>query len=202
MPLFWIVLLQSSTQAFKGMLTDPSVVANGIHSSLFPWIIQLQFLSSRALPSGLHSNNEDADIDTMHDWTFHYGLPHDVLPLWQCFIESVVSSDGYLEKNLGWVVADVIHLNNGLLRPLLYLINKSFAHSHGNTSSADIKPPPPEPFLNKVLWWQLYHFAGMFLVLPCVEIYTKVDLRTVTFDVPPQEVRSICLSPQFRCQSL
>merc|ERR1719210_1323566 len=29
---------------------------------------------------------------------------------------------------------------------------------------------------------------GIFFVLPCIETYSKVDLRTVTFDVPPQEV--------------
>ncbi|XP_037934862.1 stomatin-like [Teleopsis dalmanni] len=29
---------------------------------------------------------------------------------------------------------------------------------------------------------------GVFFVLPCVDSYFKVDLRTVSFDVPPQEV--------------
>ncbi|KAH9500784.1 Mechanosensory protein 2 [Bulinus truncatus] len=29
---------------------------------------------------------------------------------------------------------------------------------------------------------------GIFFVMPCIEEYTKVDLRTVSFDVPPQEV--------------
>ncbi|ESN97227.1 hypothetical protein HELRODRAFT_85674, partial [Helobdella robusta] len=29
---------------------------------------------------------------------------------------------------------------------------------------------------------------GIFFVLPCIDSYTKVDLRTVSFDVPPQEV--------------
>ncbi|KAG5679490.1 hypothetical protein PVAND_009054 [Polypedilum vanderplanki] len=29
---------------------------------------------------------------------------------------------------------------------------------------------------------------GVFFVLPCVDNYCKVDLRTVSFDVPPQEV--------------
>ncbi|KAL5012923.1 hypothetical protein ScPMuIL_011474 [Solemya velum] len=29
---------------------------------------------------------------------------------------------------------------------------------------------------------------GIFFILPCIESYTKVDLRTVSFDVPPQEV--------------
>lgn len=28
---------------------------------------------------------------------------------------------------------------------------------------------------------------GMFFIVPCIDSYTKVDLRTVTFDVPPQE---------------
>merc|ERR1719468_83601 len=29
---------------------------------------------------------------------------------------------------------------------------------------------------------------GIFFVLPCIETYQKVDLRTITLDVPPQEV--------------
>jgi len=33
--------------------------------------------------------------------------------------------------------------------------------------------------------------VGIFFVLPCIESYTKVDLRTVSFDVPPQEVSII-----------
>ena len=31
-------------------------------------------------------------------------------------------------------------------------------------------------------------FSGIFFVLPCIESYQKVDLRTITLDVPPQEV--------------
>ena len=29
---------------------------------------------------------------------------------------------------------------------------------------------------------------GLFFVLPCIDTYSKVDLRTVTFDVPPLEI--------------
>merc|ERR1719340_434413 len=29
---------------------------------------------------------------------------------------------------------------------------------------------------------------GIFFILPCIEAYQKVDLRTITLDVPPQEV--------------
>ena len=29
---------------------------------------------------------------------------------------------------------------------------------------------------------------GLFFVIPCIDSYTKIDLRSVTFDVPPQEV--------------
>lgn len=29
---------------------------------------------------------------------------------------------------------------------------------------------------------------GIFFILPCIDNYTCVDLRTVSFDVPPQEV--------------
>ena len=34
---------------------------------------------------------------------------------------------------------------------------------------------------------------GLFFVMPCVDSYKKVDLRTVSFDVPPQEVNSFDL---------
>lgn len=30
---------------------------------------------------------------------------------------------------------------------------------------------------------------GIFSVIPCIDTYRCVDLRTVSFDVPPQEVR-------------
>ena len=29
---------------------------------------------------------------------------------------------------------------------------------------------------------------GIFFILPCIDTYAKVDLRTVSFDVPPQEI--------------
>lgn len=29
---------------------------------------------------------------------------------------------------------------------------------------------------------------GLFFIIPCIDSYTKVDMRTVSFDVPPQEV--------------
>ena len=32
---------------------------------------------------------------------------------------------------------------------------------------------------------------GIFFIIPCIDTYRKVDLRTVSFDVPPQEV---CIS--------
>ena len=33
---------------------------------------------------------------------------------------------------------------------------------------------------------------GIFFIIPCIDSYQKVDLRTVSFDVPPQEVRDPC----------
>lgn len=42
-----------------------------------------------------------------------------------------------------------------------------------------------------VLQGQERHFiyvSGIFFVLPCIETYQQVDLRTITLDVPPQEV--------------
>ena len=36
--------------------------------------------------------------------------------------------------------------------------------------------------------------AGLFLIIPCIDSYQKVDLRVVSFDVPPQEVRESSIS--------
>ena len=32
---------------------------------------------------------------------------------------------------------------------------------------------------------------GIFFIIPCVDSYTKVDMRVVTYDVPPQEVSNV-----------
>ena len=29
---------------------------------------------------------------------------------------------------------------------------------------------------------------GLFFILPCIDSIVNVDLRTITFDVPPQEI--------------
>ena len=29
----------------------------------------------------------------------------------------------------------------------------------------------------------------MFFVIPCVDVYEKIDIRTGTYEIPPQEVR-------------
>lgn len=31
--------------------------------------------------------------------------------------------------------------------------------------------------------------AGLFFILPCTDSFIKVDMRTISFDIPPQEVR-------------
>lgn len=34
---------------------------------------------------------------------------------------------------------------------------------------------------------------GIFIIIPCIDTYSKADLRTVSFDVPPQEVSCITI---------
>lgn len=43
-------------------------------------------------------------------------------------------------------------------------------------------------------YYRYYVIPGLFFILPCMDNYIKVDLRTITFDVPPQEVNSLILS--------
>ena len=38
--------------------------------------------------------------------------------------------------------------------------------------------------------FHLFHL-GLFFILPCIDSYKKIDLRVVSFDVPPQEVRAL-----------
>ena len=37
----------------------------------------------------------------------------------------------------------------------------------------------------------IIHFGKVFFVIPCVDMYEIIDMRTQTFDVPPQEVKLI-----------
>ena len=42
-----------------------------------------------------------------------------------------------------------------------------------------------------ILIWKhqlIINHEGVFFIIPCVDIYEKIDMRTQTFDVPPQEV--------------
>ena len=58
--------------------------------------------------------------------------------------------------------------------------------------------PCPKPYI--YIWWefaaltQKKPFPGVFFIIPCVDIYEKIDMRTQTFDVPPQEVMKQDLS--------
>ena len=42
---------------------------------------------------------------------------------------------------------------------------------------------------------------GIFFIVPCIDSYKKLDLRTVSFDVPPQEVATIDARPHDECNS-
>jgi hypothetical protein len=32
---------------------------------------------------------------------------------------------------------------------------------------------------------------GVFFIIPCVDVYEKIDMRTCTYEIPPQEVTCI-----------
>ena len=34
---------------------------------------------------------------------------------------------------------------------------------------------------------------GVFFIIPCVDVYQKIDMRTATYEIPPQEVRNSIL---------
>ena len=39
---------------------------------------------------------------------------------------------------------------------------------------------------------------GVFFVIPCVDIYEKIDMRSQTFEIPPQEVKHCLFKRTFR----
>ena len=39
---------------------------------------------------------------------------------------------------------------------------------------------------------------GVFFIIPCVDVYEKIDLRVRNFNVPPQEVRTSII-PSAKC---
>lgn len=62
--------------------------------------------------------------------------------------------------------------------------------------------------MEKVAWELIYilyriydlifvRFPGIFFILPCIDAYARVDLRTRTYDVPPQEVNIFDISLNF-----
>ena len=38
---------------------------------------------------------------------------------------------------------------------------------------------------------------GVFFVIPCVDVYEKIDMRSQTFEIPPQEVMMLEISTDF-----
>jgi regulator of protease activity HflC (stomatin/prohibitin superfamily) len=47
---------------------------------------------------------------------------------------------------------------------------------------------PGKLWLEYIHTYNIISYQGIFFVLPCIESYQKVDLRTITLGVPPQEV--------------
>lgn len=52
-------------------------------------------------------------------------------------------------------------------------------------------------FVFKLFFFICFMCAGIFFILPCIDNYARVDLRTRTYDVPPQEVRRLLVANFF-----
>lgn len=67
---------------------------------------------------------------------------------------------------------------------------QSFSWKFFESFTPSIKQPFTKPFL--YFYWNFVFcfLSGLFFIVPFIDSCTKVDLRTVSFDVPPQEVRS------------
>lgn len=62
-------------------------------------------------------------------------------------------------------------------------------------SNIRVKPPHYCVYSSFSLYWNGLRScasAGLFFILPCTDSFINVDMRTITFDIPPQEV---CVTP-------
>lgn len=59
---------------------------------------------------------------------------------------------------------------------------KHFSFSHFFVFSPTTYNPPQHTKR------KIKNTTGIFFILPCIDTYARVDLRTRTYDVPPQEV--------------
>ena len=81
---------------------------------------------------------------------------------------------------------------------------RTFEQSSRSTKNLDLAPACPfsqsRQILDIIILKSKHFFflcatggakgPGIFFIIPCTDSYQKVDLRTVSFDVPPQEVLS------------
>ena len=61
----------------------------------------------------------------------------------------------------------------------------SFERNSGWEKNFSVRKKRVESHYNSIA---IFELSGIIFVLPCVENYTKVDLRTSAIDIPPQEV--------------
>ena len=116
----------------------------------------------------------------------------------------------FLNQFLGWdffrrflqqdgsslcAVCNGLKTTGGPSRSLMYLGQKKgciivFGQDFANIAIV-LKLQPSQQLAHRESHGPSFFFLlhiGLFFVLPCIENYQKVDLRTITLDVPPQEV--------------
>ena len=77
---------------------------------------------------------------------------------------------------------------------LLMAMFKSLAFRKATMLNLTQKRPSHENKIDGLIFLKEKNYAGIFFVLPCIETYQKVDLRTITLGVPPQEVAMLIVT--------
>ena len=54
---------------------------------------------------------------------------------------------------------------------------------------------------NSIIKKNCFSGPGVFFIIPCVDVYEKIDMRSQTFEIPPQEVISFLLISSFSLDS-
>ena len=125
------------------------------------------------------------------NWQGYYSCPKWSRIICWCASKNWVFSfffpSRWFEATLG---ADYSKMMLLLFSFLFLLKNYLLEHVKRNPFNWILLPlPNPNTLLLHTTYLFFSPLLGIFFVLPCIESYQKVDLRTITLGVPPQEVR-------------
>ena len=97
----------------------------------------------------------------------------ELLKQYRLIIRSLISYKNRIDLYCNMISMNTVLLHNDLIFQVVQEYERSVIFRLGRLRKGGAKGP------------------GIFFIIPCIDTYRKVDLRTVSFDVPPQEVNQV-----------